>query len=148
MMPRGRVLGVDLGSKRIGVAVTDADQTVATGVKTVPRSGDTALDHQTLAALADEWGAIGLVVGLPISLSGQVGPAAEAVLEEVAELRSRTGLEVDTVDERLTTVAAAGSLRATGRRGRRQREVIDQAAAAGLLQTWVERRKARPAGLR
>jgi putative Holliday junction resolvase len=148
MMERGRVLGIDLGSKRIGVAVTNVEQTVATGVKTVTRSGDTALDHRTLAAVADEWGAVGLVIGVPISLSGQVGPAAQAVLDEVAELRLRTGLEVDTVDERLTTVAAASSLRATGRRARRQREVIDQAAAALLLQTWVDRRKARPAGLR
>ena len=141
MIPKGRVLGLDLGSKRIGVAVTDADHKVATGVKTVARSGDTALDHRTLAALVDEWGAVGVVVGVPISLSGEMGPAAQAVLDEVTALRSRLDVEVDIVDERLTTVVASASLRSTGRSSRQQRAVIDQAAAATLLQTWAERRR-------
>jgi putative Holliday junction resolvase len=135
------VLGVDLGSRRIGVAVTDADQRVATGVTAIARSGERAKDHGALAALVDDYQAVGVVVGLPIALSGGIGPAARAVLDEVEEIRQATGVDVDTVDERLTTRAAEGALRAAGRRVRDQRGVIDQSAAAVLLQTWVERRR-------
>jgi putative Holliday junction resolvase len=140
VIPAGRVLGLDLGSRRIGVAVTDSDQRVATGVTALLRSGERATDHLALAGLVSDYQAVGVVIGLPISLSGEHGPAARAVLEEVAEIRSAVTVEVVTVDERLTTRAAAGALRAGGRRDRDQRRVIDQSAAAMLLQTWVERR--------
>ena len=76
MIPPGRVLGVDLGSKRIGVAVTDSEQRVATRVTVLTRTGDRAADHQALADLVTSYEAVGMVVGLPLSLSGQMGPAA------------------------------------------------------------------------
>jgi putative Holliday junction resolvase len=139
MKDEGRLLGLDLGSRRIGVAVTDSGRAVATGVATVARTGDPGRDHAAIATLVEEYGAVGVVVGMPYSLDGRVGPAAAAVLEEVTALREALRVEVDTVDERLTTVAAAGALRASGRRGRRARAVIDQAAAAVLLQTWIDR---------
>ena len=141
MIPRGRVIGLDLGSARIGVAVTDSGQTVATGVEFVARSGDRGADHRAIAALAAEYDAVGVVVGLPLSMSGATGPAARAVLEEVAQIQAATEVEVDTVDERLTTVAASRGLRASGRKTRDQRGVIDQSAAAVLLQSWVDRRR-------
>jgi putative Holliday junction resolvase len=143
VIPSGRVLGLDLGAKRIGVAVTDAAQTVATGVRTVTRTGDRTTDHRVLVALVEEYGAVGAVVGVPYSLSGAIGPAAAGVLAEVEELRGvfgGLGVEVATMDERLTTVAAATALRASGRRERGHRSVIDQHAAAGLLQSWIDRR--------
>jgi putative Holliday junction resolvase len=143
MIPPGRVLGVDLGSKRIGVAVTDSEQRVATPLTVLTRTGDRVADHQALADLVTSYQAVGLVVGLPLSLSGQIGPAAAAVAAEVGDLRQRVGVEVVSVDERLTTVAAAGTLRAQGRSARDQRGVIDQNAAALLLQTWVEQRRGR-----
>jgi putative Holliday junction resolvase len=133
-------LGVDLGSRRIGVAVTDSGQRVATGVTTLPRRPDRAADHAALAALVADYGAVGVVVGLPVSLSGRLGPAARGVLDEVAGMRASLSVEVTTVDERLTTRAAADGLRAGGSPGRRARNVIDQSAAAVLLQSWVERR--------
>lgn len=142
MIPQGRVIGLDLGSRRIGVAVTDAGQTLATPAVTIGRAAGRDTDHAAIAGVVEEYGAVGLVVGLPISLSGDVGPAALAVLQEVEELRSSMAVEVETVDERMTTVAAAGSMRGAGLGSRRRRKVIDQAAAAELLQTWVERRKA------
>ena len=142
MIPPGRVIGLDLGSRRIGVAVTDAGQTLATPAVTINRAASREADHLAIAGVIKEYGAVGLVVGLPISLSGETGPAAVGVLQEVRELRSAVEVEVETVDERLTTVAAADSMRAAGLRTRRHRQVIDQAAAAELLQTWVERRKA------
>jgi putative Holliday junction resolvase len=141
MIPPGRVLGVDLGSKRIGVAITDSEQRVATPVVVLTRTGDPAADHQALADLVTSYQAVGIVVGLPLSLSGQMGPAAEAVAAEVADLQRRVGVDVVCVDERLTTLAAAGALRAQGRSARHQRGVIDQNAAALLLQTWVEQRR-------
>jgi putative Holliday junction resolvase len=133
-------LGIDLGSRRIGVAVTDSDQRVATGVTVVVRSGDHATDHRALARLVADYDAVGMVVGLPLSLSGDTGLAARGVLDEVAEIRDAVGVEVVTVDERLTTRQAAGALRTAGLRERQRRRVIDQSAAAGLLETWVQRR--------
>ena len=141
MIPDGRVVGLDLGSKRIGMAVTDSAQTLATGAATLARGRSHQDDHRAIALAIEEYGAVGAVVGVPISLSGGIGAAARAVLEEVEELRSVLGVVVETVDERLTTVVAAGSLRAAGRRAREQRDLIDQAAAAEILQSWVERRK-------
>ena len=142
MIPGGRVVGVDLGSRRIGIAISDTGQSVATPVTTLHRGRTMEEDHRAIAGVVDDYGAVGTVVGVPVSLSGEVGPAAKAVLQEVDELRSRLNVEVETVDERLTTAAAAGTLRASGRESRKQREMIDQVAAAELLQTWLERRKA------
>ncbi len=135
----GRVVGLDLGSRRIGVAVSDTGQSVATGVKALQRGSDRTVDHGAIRAIVDEYQAVGVVAGLPLSLSGATGPAARLVLEEVAQLRVALGVEVDTVDERLTTIAASGALRAAGRSSRRQKPVVDQTAAAILLQTWIDR---------
>jgi putative Holliday junction resolvase len=141
MIPTGRVIGLDLGSARIGVAVTDSEQAVATGVEFLARTGDRDADHRAIAGLVAEYDAVGVVVGLPLSMSGETGPAARAVLDEVADIRLALGVEVDTVDERLTTVAASRALRASGRKSRDQRGVIDQSAAAVLLQSWADRRR-------
>jgi putative Holliday junction resolvase len=140
MIPKGRVIGLDLGSARIGVAVTDSEQRLATGVDRIQRSGERSVDHAAVARLVEEYEAVGVVVGLPLSMSGADGPAARAVRQEVDELRRVLAVDVDTVDERLTTVTAARDLRAAGRNARDQRGVIDQTAAAVLLQSWVDRR--------
>jgi putative Holliday junction resolvase len=139
---RGRVIGVDLGAKRVGIAVCDSAQHLATAATTLVRAGDRPRERRELAELVEEYGAVGVVVGLPRSLSGDLGPAARGVLEEIEALRPLLDVPVDTVDERLTTVAAAGALQAAGRRTRQQRSVIDQVAAAVLLQSWLDRRAA------
>jgi putative Holliday junction resolvase len=133
----GRLIGLDLGARRVGVAVCDRDRRLATGVTALVRR-DLAADHRAVAEMVAEYDAVGVVVGLPLSLSGQAGPAAQAALREVDELRAVLTVPVDTVDERLTTVQASAGLRAGGRKARQQRGVIDQAAAAGLLQTWID----------
>jgi len=138
----GRVLGLDLGSRRVGVAVTDDGQRVATGVTVVARRGDQQAEHRAIAGLVEEYEAVGVVVGLPRSLSGQDGPAARTVRHEVEALAAGLAVPVETVDERFTTVTAAAGLRAAGRPARRQRDLIDQTAAAVLLQAWVDRRGA------
>ena len=137
-----RAIGIDLGTRRIGVALCDSDETLATPYETVERSGDVALDHRRLLALADEVDAECLVVGLPLSLDGSIGPAAAGVLDEVERLRSTTSLPVETYEERLTTVTADHLLRQGGRKSRARRKVVDQTAAAVILQAWLDGRSA------
>lgn len=135
-----RVMGIDLGARRIGLAISDEGGRLATPAGTLERSGDRASDHARLAAAAAELGAEEVVVGLPLSLSGGVGPAARSALDEVEELRAALGVPVHTQDERFTTVTAARALRETGRPRRRRtaRGAVDEAAAAVLLQAWLD----------
>lgn len=134
----GRALGLDLGTRRIGVAVCDAARTVATPLETIDRVGDRRREHDEIERLIDEHGIAVLVVGLPLSLDGGVGPTAKAILSEVKALRKRLPIEVVTHDERLSTVTAESSLRAQGVGSRRGRSVVDQLAAAVILQAWID----------
>ena len=134
----GRSLGLDLGSRRIGVALSDPGGVLATPHTTITRSGDRSRDHRTVAALVAEWDVRRVVVGLPRSLDGSDGPAARAVREEAAELATAVGVEVELHDERFSTVTADRLLAAGGRDGRRRRAVVDQTAAAVILQGWID----------
>ncbi len=131
-------VGVDLGARRIGIALSDSGGTVATPWTKVERCGDEALDHRRIGELVAEAEAEVVVVGLPLSLDGSVGPAAEGVLGEVERLRAVLAVPVETYDERLTTVTAERVLRAQGVTGRRRRQVVDQVAASVLLQAWLD----------
>lgn len=135
-----RVVGVDLGSRRVGVAVSDLTGTLASPHVVLERSGDVAADHRRLAEVVAELGAERVVVGLPLSLDGRTGAAAEAALEEAEALAGVVGVPVETYDERLTTVSAQQALLAGGTNTRKQRAVIDKAAAAVLLQSWLDAR--------
>jgi putative Holliday junction resolvase len=140
-----RVLGVDLGERRIGLAVTDPSGVLASPHDTLSRATERADDHRAIVAAATEVGATRIVVGLPRSLDGKVGPAARAVLDEVeaiTQLARASGIEVATYDERFSTMIAQRNLRdATPRRSKRQktqRERIDASAAAVILQSWLD----------
>lgn len=139
-----RALGLDLGSRRIGVAVSDSAGRVATPVTTIERSRDHTTDHATIAALVEEYDAGVVAVGLPLSLDGSLGPAAQRVVDEIDELAQALGVPVETVDERFTTVTADRQLRAVGMKGRQRKQVIDQGAAAVLLQAWLDRQETKP----
>jgi len=132
------MLGVDLGTRRIGLAISDATGTLATPLAVLQRASNPALDHQAIIATAREEQAQQIVVGLPRSLSGRDGPAARSVREEVAELRAVAGdhLPVELYDERFTTVTATRQLREAGRR--RVRDSVDAAAAAVILQSYLD----------
>ena len=136
----GRVLGVDLGSRRIGLALSDPGRHIASPLLVLQRAKQQVEDHRSIVAAARENEAVAIVVGLPISLSGGLGPAARATLEEVEALQRTAGAElpVHTADERLTTVTAERSLQEArmGRDARRQ--VVDKVAAAVMLQSWLE----------
>jgi putative holliday junction resolvase len=136
----GRVLGVDLGSKRIGLALSDPGRIVASPHDVLQRGRDRTEDHRAIVAIARDADVTTIVVGLPLSLSGAYGPAARAVREEVEELRSSAGagLEVLLHDERLTTVTAEAALRQGRLRRDERRHIVDKVAAAVMLQAWLE----------
>lgn len=139
-----RVVALDLGSRRVGVAVSDAGGMVATPYSTIERSGDLRADRARVADIVNEVGAAMVVVGLPLSMDGTVGPAAAAALAEADALRV-VGVPVECQDERLTSVTANRSLSAAGVKGRRRAAArrsgaVDQTAAAILLQSWLDSR--------
>ena len=144
--PIGVRLGIDPGDARIGVATSDPHGILATPVETVAR-GDGDLDR--IAALAEELGADVVYVGLPRSLSGGEGPAAGRVREFAQALAARLApRQLRLVDERLSTVTAEAVLRERGKKGRKRRAVVDQAAAVVILQGAIdtERRAGAPVG--
>lgn len=138
MIPRA--LGLDLGSKRIGVAVSAGG--VATPLTTLTATKDLARLAREVNGLIGEWEVETVVVGLPRDLSGADGPAVENIKRIVDYLAWSLSASVETYDERLTTVEAKRSLKAMGMDERAQRGVIDQVAAAVILQGWLDQRSA------
>lgn len=135
-----RVLGLDLGEVRIGVAVSDPDGRVAVPAGTILVKGPPS-DLKTVAALVREHHAGAVVVGHPRSLSGERGPAARLAEEFAEGLRMVLDVPVHLHDERLTTVEAERGLRAAGAGPRDRRRAVDQAAAAVMLQSWLDGRR-------
>jgi putative holliday junction resolvase len=145
-VPLGVRLGIDPGDARIGVASCDPHGILATPVETVARG---AGDLDRIVALADELGADLVYLGLPRSLSGREGPAAGKVREFARELAARLAPRpLRLVDERMSTVTAEAVLRDRGKKGRKRRAVVDQAAAVVILQGAIdtERSTGSPAG--
>lgn len=128
-------LGVDVGSVRVGVAISDRSGQLASPLVTLPRAGSV----DALAGLVIEHGAVEVVVGLPRSLSGRPGAAEATVRGYAAKLAVRVDpVPVRLSDERFTTVIASRNLTRHGVPGRRQRAVVDQAAAVVILQSWLD----------
>ncbi len=133
-----RALGLDLGERRVGVAVCDSAGTVATPVETLVRSGDPERDLRSITDLVSEWQAEIVVVGMPLSLDGTEGPAAVGARAEIDRLERLLAVPVVSYDERLTTVIAERSLMEQQMRGPERRGVVDQVAAAVMLQSWLD----------
>lgn len=134
---------MDLGARRIGLALSDPSGILASPAGFIERGPDHGTDHARLAERVAEAEVEVVVVGLPLSLSGSQGPAARAVLDEVAELAGRLPVPVVTHDERFSTVVATRALRqASGgravRASRRRTGALDEAAAAVFLQAWLD----------
>ena len=129
------VLAVDVGTVRVGVAASDPDRILASPVETVPAPG-----HARVAEIVREREAVLVVVGLPRSMSGAARSASADMARDWTDrlLPLVEPVAVRLVDERLTTVAAAASLRAAGRTSRQSRSVVDQAAAVALLQSVLD----------
>lgn len=140
-VPGVRALGIDLGSKRIGIAVSDLSGTIASALTTVHRSRSRRHDHAEIARLVKLEECEVVVVGLPLSLDGTVGPAAKAATTEAKQLANVVGVPVEMYDERFTTVTAQSAMRDAGLSGQQQRKIVDKMAAAVMLQAWLDRRR-------
>lgn len=146
---RGVRLGVDVGTVRVGVAICDPDGILATPLLTLARIMETDKDVippdiLELKRLVDEHQVVQVVVGLPVNLAGKQGPAAvhaRAYADRLAEVVGP--VPVLLADERMSTVVATRRLSDRGVRGRRQRAVIDQAAAVEILQSWLDAQRRR-----
>ncbi len=136
--PVGRWLGIDVGSVRVGVALSDPSGVLATPLATVARDTAGHGDLRRIAELVAEHEVVGVVVGLPRTLAGTEGPAAAAARSFADALGAELSVPVTLSDERLTTVLATRQLRQRGVPGRRQRAIVDQAAAVAILQGWLD----------
>ncbi len=142
MSPRGPVLALDYGKKRIGLAVSDAEGEFAFPVGEL-ECRNPARDIAQLAQLVRDRGVVEIVVGLPLHMDGRAGVEAEAARRFATSVGSATGLPVELLDERWTSLEAQRTLREIQpRRGKRQRARLDAAAAAILLRTFLARRDA------
>ena len=135
---RGALVGLDLGTKTIGVAVSDPDRKLATGVTTMVRKNFTA-DAKELLALASERAAVGFVLGLPINMDGSEGPRAQSTRAFARNFAKLTELPIALWDERLSTAAVERELIAADVSRKKRAAVIDQHAAAYILQGALDR---------
>jgi putative Holliday junction resolvase len=136
-----RCLGLDLGSKRIGVALCDPEERVATPLTVVERSKSRSHDQANIARLVEEYEVEAVVVGLPLNMSGKVTAAAQSAREETEQLRAALGIPVHLYDERLTTVTANRSLMEMEMKADARRRVVDKVAAAVMLQAYLDHRR-------
>ena len=142
MPPRGPVLALDYGEKRIGIAVSDPEGDFAFPAGVLERRGRRQ-DLEALGEIVSERGVVALVVGLPLHMDGRSGPEAQAAHDFAAALGEATGLPVELLDERWTSREAERALREVQpRRRKRERARLDDAAATLLLRTWLERERA------
>ncbi|WP_216902741.1 Holliday junction resolvase RuvX [Nocardia alni] len=151
---RGRRIGIDVGTVRIGVASSDPDGILATPVETVTRAakgkgaargaaGGVPADLARIAQIVREYEAVEIIVGLPRTLRGENGSSATLAMKFAEQLHAvLPDVPIRLSDERLTTVTAARALRDSGVRARGQRQMIDQAAAISILQGWLDERSA------
>lgn len=131
-----KTLGLDMGSKRIGLAISDVEGTFAFPSGKLERKGR-KVDLEAIAALVREREVERIVIGIPLHMSGRPGKGAEAAHAFARDLAEVTGILVETLDERLTTVEAERALNATGRSAKKQREVVDSVAASIILSTYL-----------
>ena len=136
--PRGALVGLDLGTKTIGVAVSDPDRRLATGVETIRRKTFSA-DAERLLAMARERNAVGFVLGLPINMDGSEGPRAQSTRAFARNFAQKTELPIALWDERLSTAAVERELISMDMSRARRAEVIDEHAAIFILQGALDR---------
>jgi putative holliday junction resolvase len=146
--PQGVKLGIDVGTVRVGVAICDRDSILATPYKTLDRNPKKNSDIRVIANLVQELGAVQVIVGLPRTMKGEEHASARMATEYAgllaAELAARAvAVPVNLVDERLSSVTAHRNLHEAGMSSRNHRKVVDQVAAAGILQHALDMQKAR-----
>lgn len=138
MIKLERILGLDVGDKTVGVAVSDLLQFTAQGVTTIKRESKVK-DYQKLKDIIDEYGVSIVVVGLPKNMNGTLGPQGEKTIKFAEKLKNKYGVTIVYEDERLTSVAAEKLLISGDMRREKRKEVIDKVAATYILQTYLDR---------
>lgn len=133
-----RILGLDVGSKTIGVAISDPLGYTAQGITTIRRTKK-EVDIEEVKKLCVEYSVETIVVGLPKNMNGSIGESGERMLELCEVLREATGIEVDTWDERLTTVAAHKSMIEGDLSRGKRKKIVDKIAATFILQGYLDR---------
>ena len=139
----GRILAVDWGELRIGLALSDESQVLATPLETLHRRQGKRFPMPRFLALSAAHNPVGIVVGLPLSLEGEEGESAQAAREVAASIERRTGLPLELWDERMSTARALGAIQAQGGSTRGRKADVDSLAAAVLLQHFLEARRNR-----
>lgn len=137
-MEEGRILGLDVGEVRTGVALSDSLGMVATPFDTIQVSTHQA-DADAVKSIVDEQEAIRIVAGIPLDREGGIGPQAEKVLAFLEVLKATVDVDVVTIDERYSTVSAQRALSQAGVKGKRRKKVVDQVAAQQILQLYLDR---------
>jgi putative Holliday junction resolvase len=137
MEEKGKVLAIDLGEKRIGLAISDETRTIATGYDVLPRKSRRE-DFERLLEIIEEQKITLVVMGLPITLSGEEGQRAAWVHDYSADLNKHISVPLEFWDERYSTKQAEASLHARGKRGKKARERVDAVAAAFILQDYLD----------
>jgi putative Holliday junction resolvase len=133
-----RSLGIDLGTRRIGIAMSDSSGVIASPLTVVMRSSTHAQDHKKIQELIDEYEVDCVVVGMPLSMSGKVGPAAKSAQEEIKELEIALSVPIYSYDERLTSKTANESMMQANMKAQARRRIVDKIAAAVMLQGWLD----------
>lgn len=133
-----RYMAVDLGTKRIGIAVSDPDGMFASPLTVITRKGG-GQDLRTVVELASDYDVETMVVGLPVNLRGEQSVAAENAQKEIAQLRKLAEIPVETYDERLTSAAANKSMQQSGMGREDRKDKVDKVAAAMLLQSYLDK---------
>ena len=133
-----RALGLDLGQKRVGVAVSDSAGALAMPIEVLLRLGDRLREHRAIAELVEEWEAEIVVVGLPYNMDGSAGPMAKKYAAEAKVLGDTLPVPVVLYDERLTTVSAERALMDQNMNTQDRRQVVDKVAASVMLQSWLD----------
>ncbi|MDI6715951.1 MAG: Holliday junction resolvase RuvX [Actinomycetota bacterium] len=135
-----RIIALDFGRRRIGVAISDPSGKVARPLTVIERK-NTEFDIQRISELVEEYDAEEVVVGLPITLSGKIGPQAQEVLKYVDELKKVVKIPIMTWDERLTTAYADRFLREAELRHEKKKRIVDKLAASIILQSYIDSKR-------
>jgi putative holliday junction resolvase len=141
--PGIRALGVDPGSKRIGLAISDRSGTIASPLMVLQRSRSSGHDLHEIARIVRDEEADVIVVGLPLNMNGSEGPAAKAAITVARQLATLVDVPVEMHDERRTTVTADRSMIEAGLKAPARRQLVDKVAAAVMLQSWLDARASR-----
>ena len=140
--PHGRLAGLDVGSRTVGLAVCDAALTFAGPSETIRRTKFTQ-DLEQLRTFIERERVVGLIIGLPLNMDGSHGASAKAAIADARRLATVVGVPIELHDERRTTVTAEQSMREAGLDGVERRQRVDKVAAAIMLQSWLDGRSSR-----